>query len=258
MLVTTSFVHVLHAFGCVVQDVQLHGSRRLVSAAMSSSTSIRPRNSEILEQPCQESSVEQPAESNARSMDSAAWPRLLRCAGCAFVVDPDDAEQPASSPVYSFHAYNVGWNITDKERDAWWLGTEVVRDWKENKFHAIGISEVFEVEYLADEIEKVDHRRQSILEGLVKRLNAQACAGWCGQQDAHTLYIWHESLNLLDSDFVSLQVPKQSWRKTQYFLFQPADCSAPLHIYHSHYPLAGNKKRKARKTGHFQTARGNE
>ena len=50
-----------------------------------------PRNSVILEQPCQESSAEQPAESSARSMDSAAWLRLLHCAGCAFMVDPDDA-----------------------------------------------------------------------------------------------------------------------------------------------------------------------
>ena len=49
------------------QDVQLHGSRRLVSAATSSSPSIRPRYFEILEQPCQESTVEQPAESSARS-----------------------------------------------------------------------------------------------------------------------------------------------------------------------------------------------
>jgi len=47
----------------MVQDVQLHGSRSLVADAMSSSPSIRPRNSEILEQPCQESSVEQPVES---------------------------------------------------------------------------------------------------------------------------------------------------------------------------------------------------
>ena len=92
----------------MVQDVQLHGSRRLVAAAMTSSTSgedwrrpewsqrrscpsMLPRSSETREQPCQESSVEQPAESNARSMDSAAWHRLLRCAGCALVVDPDVA-----------------------------------------------------------------------------------------------------------------------------------------------------------------------
>ena len=134
MLVTSSFVYILHAFGCTVQDVQLHGSRRLVSAAMSSSTSIRPRKSEILEQPCQERSVEQLVEGNARGMDSEASTRLLRCAGCAFVVDPDDAEQPASSPVYSFHAYNVGWNITDKERDAWWLGIEVARIGRRTNF----------------------------------------------------------------------------------------------------------------------------
>ena len=101
-------MHVLNAFGCMVQDVQSHGSRRLVAAVMSSSTSgedgrrpersrrrsrpsMLPRNSVILEQPCQESSAEQPAESSARSMDSAACPRLLHCAGCAFMVDPDDA-----------------------------------------------------------------------------------------------------------------------------------------------------------------------
>ena len=137
-------------------------------------------------------------------------------------------------------------------------GTEVVRDWKENKFHAIGISEVFEIDYTCNEFKNVGHRRQGILRGLVKRLNDEISAGWCGRQDAHTLYIWHESLNLLESDFVSLQVPTQSLRKTQYFQFQPADCSAPLHIYHSHCPSAGKTKRMARKTGHFQTARGNE
>ena len=105
---------------------------------------------------------------------------------------------------------------------------------KENKFHAIGILEVFEIDYTSDEMKNVDHRRQGILKGFVKQLNDKVSAGWCGRQDAHTLHIWHESLNRLESDFVSLQVPTQSWRKTQFFLFQPADCSAPLHIYHSH------------------------
>ena len=104
---------------------------------------------------------------------------MLRCAGCAFVVDPDVAEQPASSPVYSFHAYNVRWNINDKQREAWWLRSQVVRDWKENKFHAIGISEVFEIDYTSDEIKNVDHCRQGILKGLVKRLNDEVSAGWC-------------------------------------------------------------------------------
>ena len=122
-----------------------------------------------------------------------------------------DAEQPASSPMYGFHAYNVGWNFTDKKRDHWWLGTELVRDWKEKKIHAIGISEVFEVDYPADEVKNVDDRRQDILKNLVKRLNDEVYAGWYGRQDAHTLYIWHESLNLLDSDFVSLEVPTQRW-----------------------------------------------
>ena len=60
----------------MVQDVQLHGSRRLVADAMSSSTSIRPRNSKIIEQPCKESSVEQPAE----RLD-----RLLHISGVPFV-----------------------------------------------------------------------------------------------------------------------------------------------------------------------------
>ena len=79
------------------------------------------------------------------------------------------------------------------------------------------ISDVFEVDYPADEIKNVDDRRQDILKNLVKRLNDEVYAGWYGRQDAHTLYIWHESLILLDSDFVSQQVPTQPWRKTQYF-----------------------------------------
>ena len=33
------------------------------------------------------------------------------------------------------------------------------------------VSEVFEIDYTSDEIENVDHRRQGILKGLVKRLN---------------------------------------------------------------------------------------
>ena len=99
------------------------------------------------------------------------------------------------------------------------------------------------MDYPADEIKNVDDRRQDILKGLLKRLNDEVYAGWYGRQDAHTLYIWHESLILLDSDFVSLQVPTQPWRKTQYFLFQPADCSAPLHVYHCHCPSAGRKRK---------------
>ena len=116
--------------------------------------------------------------------------------------------------MYGLHAYNAGWNITDKTRDNWLLGINVFRDCKEKQLHAICISEVFEVEYPADEVKKVDERRQDILKFLSKRLNDAVYGGWYGRQDAHTLHIWHESLNLFDSDFVSLQVPTQPWRKT--------------------------------------------
>ena len=41
------------------------------------------------------------------------------------------AAQPAPRPVYVFSAYNVGWQLNDKKRDAWWLGTELVQHWNE-------------------------------------------------------------------------------------------------------------------------------
>ena len=68
------------------------------------------------------------------------------------------AAQPAPRPVFGFSAYNVGWQFNDKKRDAWWLGAELVRHWHESNFHAIGISEVFEVEYPAADIGNVDER----------------------------------------------------------------------------------------------------
>jgi hypothetical protein len=56
--------------------------------------------------------------------------------------------------------------------------------WSEIGFHAIGISEVFEVEYPQGILEEVDARRQEILSSLLAQLCNSACAGWLGRQDA--------------------------------------------------------------------------
>ena len=84
---------------------------------------------------------------------------------------PSSAGQPSSSLVYSFHAYNVGWNFTDKKRTAQWLGKELVQHWHEHGFNAIGISEVFEIEYAAPQKLHVDVCRKEILASLLKQLN---------------------------------------------------------------------------------------
>ena len=102
---------------------------------------------------------------------------------------PSNAEQPASCSVYSFHAYNVGWNFTDKQRTADWLGNELVRHWREHGFNAIGISEVFEVTYAARQLVAVDARREEILSSLVEHLNGHVFPGWHGRRHDHCLYL---------------------------------------------------------------------
>ena len=70
------------------------------------------------------------------------------------------AAQPAMSQAYRIAAYNVGWNITSKKHSAGWLSEELVGLWREHKFHAIGISEIFEVDYPREERAAVDGRRR--------------------------------------------------------------------------------------------------
>ena len=64
--------------------------------------------------------------------------------------------------------------------------------WCEHGFIAIGVSEVFEVEHPAHQIDRVDAHRQDILVFLVDQLNRRDSVGWCGHQDAHNLSLWHE------------------------------------------------------------------
>ena len=73
------------------------------------------------------------------------------------------AAQPDLSQVYTFHAYNLGWNYTDNRRTTQWLCEEVVRRWRGHAFAAIGLSEVFEIDYPSTQLAQVDERRRGIL-----------------------------------------------------------------------------------------------
>ena len=115
------------------------------------------------------SSAEQPATSSAgrlyepvaaatRSAEQPASSTAEQAATSQAATS--SAEQPALSQVYKFHGYNLGWNYTDKQRSAQWLSEELVRLWNEHGFHAIGLSEVFEIEYPRTTLLEVDARRQ--------------------------------------------------------------------------------------------------
>jgi hypothetical protein len=64
-------------------------------------------------------------------------------------------------------------------------------------------------------------------------------------------YIWHESLNLISADYVSLNVESQPWRRSQYLCFHPPDCGVPIHVYHCHCPSPGEKNKLAGKDKRF-------
>ena len=164
-------------------------------------------------------------------------------------VEHGSAEYPRMSRVYRFDAYNLGWQLTDKQRSAKLLGEELLQLWRQHQFDGIGISEVFEVDYPAVSLGKVNARRQEILREVLERLNADASGGWLGQQDNHCMYVWQRSLNLVFADHISLGVEAQPWRTSQYFRFHPEDGGAPLHLHHAHCPSPGQKNQGSRIEG---------
>ena len=121
-----------------------------------------------------------------------------------------------------------------------------MRVWREPSFHAIGVSEVFEIDYPAQTVVQIKARRQEILDEVVAAFNAVDDAQLRGQVDGHCFYLWHSSLGLAHADFSSLGVTNQPWRKAQHLCFYPADSLVPMHVYHLHSPSPGKKKIEAR------------
>ena len=156
------------------------------------------------------------------------------------------AESRAAQPaMYVFDAYNVGWSLTDKKRTPALLGDELIRLWREHAYHAIGLSEIFEIEYPPDQLPHVREKRETICKVLLRMLTEASNLEWRARPDAHHLYIYQASLNLLREDYVSLGVPRQPWRRVQYLCFCPPGCELPLHVYHCHCPSPGKRKRGA-------------
>ena len=152
----------------------------------------------------------------------------------------DSAVQPT---FYVFDACNVAWSLSDKKRTAVLLGQELVKLWHHHKFHAIGLSEIFEIEYKDEALRaQVETRREGIRDVLLETLGKVSGRPWRARLDAHHMYIYEESLNCVKHEYVSLEVPTQPWRRVQHLVFLPAECDVPLHVYHAHCPSAGNNK----------------
>ena len=124
---------------------------------------------------------------------------------------------------YVFDAYNVGWNLTDKKRTPQRLAEELVEVWCDHhQFHAIGLSEVFEIEYKDEALSaQVKTKREGIRDVLLETLGKVSGRSWCACLDAHHIYIFQQELNLLAYEYVSLGVHLQPWRRIQYLVFQP-------------------------------------
>ena len=185
-----------------------------------------------------------------------------RLVGDAAQLVVSSSQQSALTKVYKFASYNIGWNITDKSRSATRLANELLEVWRRHSFHAIGVSEVFEVDYPAQTLVAVNAQRQAILDVIVAAFNDAAATDdaaqlvvWQGRVDGHCMYLWHSSLGLLHADYISLGINEQPWRKAQYLCFRPADALAPLHVYHLHSPSPGKKKKDKQDRRLTKTAR---
>ena len=121
------------------------------------------------------------------------------------------AAQPMS---YVFDAYNVGWSFTDKKRTPQRLAEELVEVWLDHHYHAIGLSEIFEIEYKDEALKaQAETRREGIRDVLLETLGKVSGRPWRARLDAHHMYIYQASLNLVKEDYVSLGVANQPWRK---------------------------------------------
>ena len=112
------------------------------------------------------------------------------------------SRQPDMTRMYRFAAYNVGWIITDKGRSAARLADELVEVWRAHNFHAMGVSEVFEVDYPAATLDQVNARRQAILDEVVAAFKAIDDAQWQGRVDGHCFYLWNSLLGLQHADYI--------------------------------------------------------
>ena len=118
--------------------------------------------------------------------------------------------------------------------------------YRDHKFAAIGLSELFEIQYKdEDQLNEVNETRKHIRDVLLDMLKQESSCEWRARLDDHHLYIYKQSLNCKTAEYLSLGVQAQPWRKIQHFAFHPPGCAVPLHVYHCHCPAAGKKKQGA-------------
>ena len=129
------------------------------------------------------------------------------------------AEQPAGSTTCKVGCWNIGWDYNSKKHSSAQLADELWRVGQQHGFDAFGLSEIFEVDYInPQELQKVTDRRQKNVDELLENSTegvSQSCAtaSWLRRMDAHCVFIYRRTLNLISSDFISTRVTNQLFRK---------------------------------------------
>ena len=140
--------------------------------------------------------------------------------------------------------YNVGWNATDKKRNATWLAKEIKSIVQSKAVHAVGISEVFSIKD-----DKLRERKENIMNEILAILNDGAAhPDWTGRTDAHYIFLWMASLlKLGEYELIGCGIGEHGCRKAQYLQFVTQDDGQPLHVIHNHSPCPhltnGRRKR---------------
>ena len=124
------------------------------------------------------------------------------------------AEQPAAQSItHKLAFYNVGWNATDKKRNAAWLAREIKDIVSQKNVDAMGISEIFNQKQ-----DHLKHGREDIIIELLRELNQRSAEqpAWKGKTDVHYIFLWNSSsLHLLDYQVVSCGIPEHPWKNSQ-------------------------------------------
>ena len=104
------------------------------------------------------------------------------------------ASNRSDTDVFRFASINLGWDFKSQKHTPKWLCSAVKDVIQARALDALGLSEIFEIDFNSDE---ANARKKDILQKILRRLNeghsSKGSAGqpaWMGRCDIHSIFIW--------------------------------------------------------------------
>ena len=166
----------------------------------------------------------------------------------AIILHGSSAAQPADHNAWRrISFYNIGWDASSKKHTAEMLAGEITDLVAVKGLHAIGLSEVFNLQ----NDEHLHDARQNIMQSVLTSLGK---AVWEGRCDGHYIFLWNKiAMQLKRYEYIDCGIIEHAWRRAQHFQFQYPGCQdePSLHLIHCHSPSSHGNLTNDRRTKIF-------